>query len=243
MTEFSAPTSPLVLIAGATSASGIAAGQALTKAGAKVVGVGSNHERLVAFEDRVPGSATYRTNLDDEKAVNELADSVHADHGTLDGLLVLAGGWRGGGGIPGQSEEDWRVLSNGFAALRNTSRVFYDDLAASLAGRLAIVSSLAVDNPTASVATYAATKAASETWVRAVADGFARDQSKSTHAPAVQRSAAVVFVVRALVDDSLRAADPTKSFKGYTDVATLAERFVMLWTSDPSTLNGERIVL
>jgi 3-oxoacyl-[acyl-carrier protein] reductase len=243
MTEFSAPASPLVLIAGATSASGVATGQALTKAGAKVVGVGSNQERLAAFEDRVPGSSTYRANLDDEEAVNVLADTVRADHGSLDGLLVLVGGWRGGGGIPGQSEEDWGVLSRGFAALRNTSRVFYDDLAASLAGRLAIVSSHAVDGPTAGVATYAAAKAAAETWVRAVAEGFARDQSKSTHAPAVQRSAAVVFVVRALVDDSMRAADPTKSFDGYTDVTRLADHFVELWTADASALNGERIIL
>ncbi len=243
MTEFSPPASPLVLIAGATSASGIATGQALTKAGAKVVGVGSNQERLTAFEDRVPGSSTHHANLNDEDAVNTLADAVHTDHGSLDGLLVLVGGWRGGGGIPGQSEEDWRVLSQGFAALRNTSRAFYNDLAASFAGRLAIVSSHAVDSPTAGVATYAAAKAAAETWVRAVADGFARDQSKSTHAPAPQRSAAVIFVVRALVDDSMRAADPTKSFDRYTDVTSLADRLVELWTSEASTLNGKRIVL
>ncbi len=243
MTEYSAPASPLVMIAGATSASGIATGRSLINAGAQVIGVSSNQERLAIFEDRVPGASTYRANLADEAAVNALADAVHADHGSLDGLLVLVGGWRGGGGIPGQSDDDWSALSPGFAALRNTSRVFYGDLAASLGGRLAIVSSLTVDNPSASSATYAAAKAASETWVRAVADGFASDQSKSAHASSPQRAAAVIFVVRALVNNSMRAADPTKSFEGYTSVTTLADRFVDLWTTDASTLNGERIVV
>ena len=47
-------------------------------------------------------------------------------------LVHLVGGWRGGRGLAGQSDADWEFLHrNIVATLRNTTRAFHEDLAAS----------------------------------------------------------------------------------------------------------------
>ncbi|WP_426626258.1 SDR family NAD(P)-dependent oxidoreductase [Leifsonia sp. McL0607] len=208
----------MVLIAGATSASGEAASRALTAAGATVVAVGTRTEALDALAAAVRGVDTRVCDLGDRNAVAELAMRVHVEFGRLDGLVHLVGGWRGGGGIAEQSDDDWDFLERGFRTLRNTTRVFYDDLVASPAGRLAIVSSTAVESPYAGGANYAAAKAAADAWTRAVAQGLAKQ------AP---QSAAVVFVVKTLA--------------GLED--RLGEEIVGLWAADAGAINGRRLPL
>ncbi|GER23505.1 hypothetical protein NCCP1664_20000 [Zafaria cholistanensis] len=231
-----------VLVAGATSASGVATARALHAAGATVLAAATDPGRL---EARLPfAHGRYAVDLADPEAVAGLAHRLHGDHGPLDGLVHLVGGWRGGGGLAGQNDADWAFLHrNLVATLRNTTRAFHADLAASTRGRLAIVSATAVDSPTASTANYAAAKAAAETWTRAVAAAFRAAQAGRKAAPEPQRSAAVVFVVKALVDDSARAADPGNPFTGHTDVADLADAVVRLFGGDAGTLNGARLPL
>ena len=208
----------LVLIAGATSASGEAVARALVTAGATVLAVGTRQGALDALASAVPGVDTRVCDLADRDAVAELAMRIDLKFGRVDGLVHLVGGWRGGGGIAGQSDEDWEFLERGFRTLRNTTRVFYDDLVASPAGRLAIVSSSAVDAPYAGGANYAAAKAAADAWTRAVAQGLGKQ------AP---QSAAVVFVVKTLAGLEER----------------LGEEVVGLWDADPADVNGARIPL
>ena len=208
-----------VLIAGATSAAGRAVTAALTDAGARVIAVGSNAERLQGLRAEVPGAVTYVCDLGDFAQVTALAGAVHADHGPVDGLIHLVGGWRGGGGLAGQSDEDWDFLhAHVVATLRNTTRAFNDDLLASSAGRLVIVSSVSVDKPTPGGANYAAAKAAAETWTRAVGHGFAK---------AATDAAAVIYVVRAL--DGLESE--------------LATEVVGLWNAPAASVNNTRVLL
>ncbi|GGI46496.1 NADP-dependent 3-hydroxy acid dehydrogenase YdfG [Agromyces flavus] len=211
----SALNDKVIVIAGATSASGRAVARALVDAGARVIAVGSHQGRLDELEVDIPGVTGERADLTDGDDVLELAMRVHAKVGDVDGVVHLVGGWRGGGGIPGQTEEDYRVLERSFTALRNASRVFWDDLVASDAGRVAIVSSTTVEKPTAGGANYTSIKAASESWMRSLADGFAK-----AGAP----GAAVTFRVKAL--DGLEAR--------------LADEVVALWAADAaaSDLNG-----
>jgi NADP-dependent 3-hydroxy acid dehydrogenase YdfG len=208
----------LVLVAGATSASGEAVARALAAAGATVLAVGTRQDALDRLAAAVPGVDTRVCDLADRDAVAELAMRIHLKFGRIDGLVHLVGGWRGGGGIAGQSDEDWEFLERGFRTLRNTTRVFYDDLVASPAGRLAIVSSTAVEAPAAGGANYAAAKAAADAWTRAVAQGFAK------HAP---QSAAVVFVVKSLAGLESR----------------LGDEVVGLWAADAASINGTRLPL
>jgi 3-oxoacyl-[acyl-carrier protein] reductase len=208
----------VVVIAGATSAAGRAVARSLLDAGARVVAVGSDQGRVDALEAELPGLLGERADLTDGDDVLELAMRVHARVGDVDGVIHLVGGWRGGGGLAGQTEEDYRVLERSFTALRHVSRAFFDDLVASAAGRLTIVSSTTVERPTPGGANYAAVKAASESWMQSVAQGFAKAGSAA---------AAVTFRVRALAGLEER----------------LAASVVELWRADAAELNGSVRVL
>lgn len=205
----------VIVIAGATSVSGRAVARTLVDAGARVVVVGSHQGRLDELEVEIPGVVGERADLTDGDDVLELAMRVHARVGDVDGVVHLIGGWRGGGGIAGQTEEDYRVLERSFTALRYVSRVFFDDLVHSDAGRIAIVSSTTVEKPTAGGANYTAIKAASESWMRSLADGFAKAGSPA---------AAVTFRVKSLAGLEGR----------------LADEVVALWSTDAAAadLNG-----
>jgi len=195
----------LVLIAGSGSASGLAASRALTDAGARVIAVGRAE-----------------CDLTDEAAVTALVGRVHDTQGRVDGILHLVGGWRGGGGLAGQTDADFRFLEHSLTALRNVTRAFDADLRASDAARLAVVSSTAVSRPLAGGANYAAVKAATEAWSRAVAQGFAKDARDAGRELA---AASVIFRV--------------KSLAGLED--ELATRFVGLWDQPATEINDSVI--
>jgi NADP-dependent 3-hydroxy acid dehydrogenase YdfG len=212
----------LILIAGATSASGLAATRALVSAGARVVAVGRDAARLEPLS--AAGARAEVCDLTDEAAVAGLAGRVRGAGGPVDGVLHLVGGWRGGGGLAGQTEADFRFLEGSLTALRHVSRAFDDDLRASDAGRLAVVSSTAVARPLAGGANYAAVKAATEAWARAVAQGFAKSARDAGQPLA---AASVVFRV--------------KSLAGLETI--LADAVVGLWDSPAADLNDSIIEL
>jgi NADP-dependent 3-hydroxy acid dehydrogenase YdfG len=206
----------------------MAAVRELTSAGARVIAVGRDSVKLDellgvgagSVESGAVGSIrTEVCDLTDESAVAGLAHRVHLTDGAVDGVLHLVGGWRGGGGIVGQSDADFYFLERSFTALRHVSRAFDADLRGSDVGRLAVVSSTAVAQPLAGGANYAAVKAASEAWVRAVAQGFAKDARDAGHE---LNAASVIFRVKTL--DGLEAE--------------LARRFAELWELPASEING-----
>ncbi|CEA07918.1 putative oxidoreductase [Arthrobacter saudimassiliensis] len=234
----------VVLVAGAGSPSGVAVCTALTAAGARVIAVGSSGPRLEAALGHLTDIDLRTCDLADAGEVRSLASNLQEAYGGVDGLIHLVGGWRGGNGIGGQSDEDWDFLErNILRTLRNVSRSFYGQLAASGRGRLAIVSSTAVDSPTAGGAGYAAAKAAADAWVRALAHGFQKDQPGRKAHPVPLHSAAVVFVVKALVDEGMRRENPERAYPGYTDVDRLAAAAVDLFEQPADRLNGRRISL
>jgi len=208
-----------VLIAGATSTAGLAVASSLADAGARVIAVGSNLARLQSVLQVAPDAALYECDLGDFAAVTALAAQISASHDSIDGLIHLVGGWRGGGGLAGQTDEDWDFLhSHVLTTLRNTTRAFNADLLASSAGRLAIVSSVSVDRPAPGGANYAAAKSAAETWVRAVGAGFAK---------AGGTALATIFVVRSL--DGLETE--------------LAQRVTGLWDEAAASGTTARVAL
>jgi len=249
-----------VVVTGGSGPSGVAAARALHNAGHTVFTVGSDGHRIeAAAAEAGSGVTPLVCDLADLAAVRSLHATVHsmlAGTGrTVDGVIHLVGGWRGAKGITDQSDEDWDFLERGaITTVRNVTRVFYDDLAASDTGRFAMVSSTAVSKPTAGGASYVAAKAAAEAWTLAVADGFRRAQSGAADTrssavpgeqdvPGEQHSAAVIFVVKALVDAAMRAKSPERTFPGFTDVEDLATAAVGLFTSPAAELNGQRLLL
>lgn len=205
-----------ILIAGATSALGHATATALLEAGHHVIAVGSNADRL----GLVDASAHVECDLTDLEAVRSLAEEV----GELDGLVHLVGGWRGGGGLAGQSDEDWAWLERRVVGtLRNTTRALAPAIGRSEAGVIAIVSTTGLERPTAGNANYVALKAAAETWLAAVGH-----ELRSTPARTVVKR------VKALVSDADRAAQPERDFAGHTDVAALAAELAAEFASAPT---------
>ncbi|GHD13349.1 SDR family NAD(P)-dependent oxidoreductase [Zhihengliuella salsuginis] len=222
-----------VVVAGATSAAGIAVCTALARAGMRVAAVGSDAGRIARVAGVHADVTGYACDLTDPAAVAALAEDVHRDLGPADGLIHLVGGWRGGKTLADQTDEDWDFLhSRVMTTLRNTTRAFNDDVAASDAGRVAIVSAESASAPTAGGANYAAVKAAAETWTRAIAQGYDGG-----------RAAAVVLVVKALVDAAMRADRPDRKFPGFTDVEVLGEAAVQLFALDAAEINGRHLRL
>ena len=209
-------TDRTVLLAGATSPSGFALARALVDAGARVIATGRSAERLQSL--RSIGAQVEVADATSLEAMTELASRLD----TVDAVIPLVGGWRGGGGLAGQSDDDFRALLPALDAVRATSRAFDGALRASDAGRFAIVSSTAVGRPLAGGANYAAVKAASEAWTRAVAQGFAK---AARDAGEPLRAASVVFRAKAL------------------DPESLAPRVLALWDGDAADLNDQIVTL
>ncbi|GAT73728.1 SDR family NAD(P)-dependent oxidoreductase [Microbacterium hydrocarbonoxydans] len=205
-----------IVLAGATSASGLATASALAAAGARVVATGRSASRLEPL--RAAGAEVEVADATSLDSMTALAERL----GAVDAVVPLVGGWRGGGGLAGQSDADFEALLPALQAVRATSRAFDAALRASDAGRFAIVSSTAVGRPLAGGANYAAVKAASEAWARAVAQGFAK-AARDAEEPL--RAASVVFRAKAL------------------DPETLAPAILSLWDADAAELNDRVIDL
>jgi 3-oxoacyl-[acyl-carrier protein] reductase len=222
-------TGRVVVIAGASSAAGHAAAAALTARGERVVAVGSNADRLVD----VDAAARFVCDLTRADEVHDLAARMRSEVGAADAVIHLVGGWKSG-----QDDESWQWLERQLVTtLRNTTLAFRDDLVASEAGRLAIVSATAAASPTWSNANYATAKAAAEAWVSAVGSGWAKAGT----------AAAVTFVVRSLS----AGGDPGggsggnggNSGNGATPVGVLGDAIAALWDAPASELNRARIDL
>lgn len=205
-------TDRLILVAGASNDSGRAVATRLTDAGARVIAVGTDQRRLAD----VNAAARYECDLSSASAVERLASRIHAEHGPLDGVVHLVGGWRAG-----RADDDWAWLqSRVLETFRNVSRTFFPDLATADAGRLVMVSSTAVLAPTWSNANYVTVKAAAETWALAAASGFAKGGT----------AASVILAVPSLGPEG-------------TTVDQLADRIVTLWDEPAAELNGARVTL
>ena len=179
------------------------------------------------------GTAEARTvNLLDFDAVEAFRDDLLNRHGRIDAVVHLVGGWQGSKTVDRKAAEQFAALEPGiFGTLRVTSVVFREALIASPAGRFFILSSVQAQSPTAGNAAYASVKAATETWTKALGASF-RDTA----------ARAVILVVNALIDDDVRARNPDKAFRTFTDTSVVGGAVVDVM-GDPSVENGARILL
>ena len=223
----------VVVVTGATGATGRATCAALLAHGERVVAVGRDAVSLRALAEALTtdhGDVAARLDtrvcdLLDGEAVRALADEVVTAYGGVDGLFHLVGGWRGGTGFTASTDDDWRWLSGNLVdTLRHTTIALHDALLASGRGRVAIVSAAAASKPTAGNAAYASAKAAAETWIAAMADSFGGEVTPG--------SAAVIGVVK-WIGDGRTATTP----------ADVAAWLVGLLDADAEGLNGSRVEL
>ncbi|MER7499862.1 SDR family oxidoreductase [Nonomuraea pusilla] len=206
----------IIVVTGAGGPTGQAVSEYFTKHGHTVIGVDKSDVDLL-----------------DRAAVQEFADRVGREHGKVDGVVHLVGGWRGSRTFAETSLDDWAVLHDLLIrTLQHVSLAFEPLLRESDNGRFVIVSAKAAERPGAGGAVYSAAKAAAEAWTLSLADSL-----KGTG------SAAVVLVVKALVNDAMRAEKPQAAFPGFTDVRDLAEAIGGLYDRPAAEINGTRLDL
>lgn len=235
----------VIAVAGAGGPAGRAMLQRLAKAGAHVVAADANPERLAQAVDQArydAGGADITgeiVDLLDPAATREWAERIEKDHGPVDGLVHLVGGWRGSASFTETDLADWDVLHNLLVrTVQHTSLAFHDPLLRSTRGRYVLISAAGASKPTAGNAAYAASKAAAEAWTLAMGDSFRKLAGTDP-----LTAAATVVVIKALVHDEMRAQRPNAKFAGFTDVTDLAEAVADIWNRPAEEVNGTRLWL
>ncbi|WP_031510355.1 SDR family NAD(P)-dependent oxidoreductase [Streptomyces megasporus] len=237
----------VVAVAGAAGTAGQAALLRLAERGATVVAADYDAERLAAAVDRARfahGGATVTgdiIDLLDPDATREWATRTEKEYGRIDGLVHLVGGWRGSAAFAETDLSHWDLLEKLLVrTVQHTSLAFEGALRRSGKGRYVLVSAAGATKPTAGNAAYAAAKAAAEAWTLALADSFRKAGKGSDAGPP---AAAAILVVKALVDDAMRAERPNAKFAGFTDVRELAEAITDVWDKPAEEVNGHRLWL
>jgi NAD(P)-dependent dehydrogenase (short-subunit alcohol dehydrogenase family) len=217
-----------IAVAGAGGGLGPTVVQALADAGA-----------WVAAADRTADLCSPVAQVADDIAGVDLTTAAGAagwasSLGEVDAVLHLVGGWRGGKSVEEMDLADLELLEALlFRTVVHTTRAFAPLLkAAGEHGRFALVSSSVVGKPSAGNAAYAATKAAAEAWTLTLAQELAETGGTAN-----------VAVVNAIVTPQMRADNPDKAYKTFTDVEEIAEALVFLCSDAARKMNGQRLHL
>jgi NAD(P)-dependent dehydrogenase (short-subunit alcohol dehydrogenase family) len=227
----------VIAIAGASGGLGPSVAKRLAAAGATIAGVDRSQEHLDALateldlpDDRFDARVV---DLLDEQAAREWAAELRERFGTVDALLHLVGGWRGGQPLAEVPLSDYEWLHDLLVrTVQHTTRAFHDILAASPSGRFVLVSSSQAQAPEGTNAGYAAAKAAAESWTLALADSF-----KDTPATAN------IIVVNAILTPRMREENPDKEYPTFTSAQEIAEAIAFLLSDAAAKMNGKRLSL
>ncbi len=219
----------VVLVTGATGHAGRAVCETLHLAGADLVVVGRDEQRLADLADRYePRPQTICADLRDLAVTRRLVDQVIATHGRLDGVVHLVGGWVAGGVESFDPDAAAVLYQNLVGTTANVATAARQALIES-GGRFVAVGSDAIDRRDGQNVVYTAAKVAAEQWVLALADSFG-DTGAS----------AFVLRVNALLTPEMQLRHPARDYTGWTRVDQLAQSVLHNW-SLPNT-NGIRII-
>ncbi|HEY3478859.1 MAG TPA: SDR family oxidoreductase, partial [Streptomyces sp.] len=159
----------VIAVAGAGGPAGRAVLQRLAREGGHIIAADADPERLAEAVDAArydAGGADITgeiVDLLDLEASQDWAGRIEKDHGRVDGLVHLVGGWRGSASFPETDLADWELLEKLLIrTVQHTSLAFHDPLLRSPFGRYVLISAAGASKPTAGNAAYAAAKAAAE---------------------------------------------------------------------------------
>ncbi|MEA2481443.1 MAG: hypothetical protein QOJ07_3365 [Thermoleophilaceae bacterium] len=229
-------TGRVVAIAGAAGGLGPVVAQTLADAGAALGLGGRDADRLrpVASglglpEERV---ATRAVDLLAPESARAWADDLGERFGGVDALVHLVGGWRGGKPIAEAPPEDDSFLLDSLArSVQVASRAFLPALA-ERAGRFVIVSSPQAERPSGDNAAYGTAKAAAEAWTLALAAELG-----------ARGGTANIIRVNAIVTPQMRAENPDKEYRTFTDASEIAAATLFLLSDAGRKMNGQRLSL
>jgi NAD(P)-dependent dehydrogenase (short-subunit alcohol dehydrogenase family) len=227
----------VIAIAGAAGGLGPTVAARLAADGASLALTDVSQERLddlVAELDldaeRVDARAV---DLLDAGAAQGWAGALSERFGHVDGLLHLVGGWKGGDPIATTPLEDYEWLHNLLVrTVQHATRAFFAPLSQSQHGRFVLVSSSQAQAPDGTNASYAATKAAAETWTLALAESFADTPATAN-----------IVVVNAILTPRMRESNADKAYPTFTPVEHIAEAIAFLCSDEGGRMNGKRLAL
>ena len=227
----------VIAIAGAGGGLGPAVCAELYAAGASVAMTDIGQERLdeLATELGLEDERCDRRAVDllDEDAAQAWADALEVRFGSVDGLVHLVGGWRGGEPIESASMDDYEWLHDLLVrTVQRTSRAFHGALSRSGSGRFVLVSSAQAQAPEGTNAAYAATKAAAETWTLALADSFAGSGATAN-----------IVVVNAILTPAMREKNPGNEYPSFTAAEDIASAIAYVCSDAAAKMNGKRLAL
>ena len=223
----------VLAVAGAAGSLGPTVVARLAARGARVCACGRDATSLQALTADVPGIDTDVVDLLDPLATRAWAEELASRHGRVDGLVHLVGGWRGGTPLEEAPLEDWDVLSSLLVrTVQRATQAFAAPLLTSGHGRFVLVSSGQAQAPTHRNASYAAAKAAAETWTLALADRFRGSGATAN-----------IVVVGAIVTPAMRAESPAEDFSSFTPAEEIAEAIAYLCSDGAGSMNGQRLTL
>ena len=231
----------VIAIAGAGGGLGPVVAGRLADAGATLALTDISEELLepvVADLGLVPDRIDARVvDLLDGDATRGWSAALEQRFGSVDGLLHLVGGWRGGEPIESASLEDYEWLHDLLVrTLQSTSRAFFGPLTRSPHGRFVVISSSQAQAPAGTNAAYAATKAAAESWTLALADAFAEAETDGA-------ATANVIVVNAILTPKMREANPDKAYPSFTSAEDIAAAIEYVCSEEAARMNGKRLSL
>ncbi|MEO8328563.1 MAG: SDR family NAD(P)-dependent oxidoreductase [Candidatus Nanopelagicales bacterium] len=223
-----------VLITGAAGGLGPSVVEAAAEAGASLILLDVTSDRLdpLAAKYQAAVESTHVVDLLDPEAVETFARTV-GDGVAVDAVWHLVGGWRGGKSIAEAPLDDWDWLHG--LLVRTTvhmARSFAGQLSKSPHGRFVIISAQQAQAPTSTNAAYAASKAAAEATVLALADEF-KDGSATAN----------VVVVPAIVTPAMRESKPDKDWGSFVPAEQIAGSLVYLSSDAAAKMNGQRLRL
>jgi NAD(P)-dependent dehydrogenase (short-subunit alcohol dehydrogenase family) len=226
----------VVAIAGAAGGLGPVVARELAHRGATLALGERDSERLKGVvtdlglpTDRIAGTTVDLLSLESGR---EWATDIAERFGKIDALVHLVGGWRGGNGIGDAPIEDDDFLHDLLVrSVQLASRAFLPALSES-GGRFLIVSSPQADRPSADNAAYGSAKAAAEAWTLALANELAP-----------HGGAANIVRVNAIVTPQMRAENPEKEYRTFTDADEIAHAIGYLLSPAARKMNGQRLSL
>jgi NAD(P)-dependent dehydrogenase (short-subunit alcohol dehydrogenase family) len=215
----------VIVVTGAGGSLGPYVARRLDAAGHELALVDTDASRL----EGLPGTH-HAVDLLDEAGTRTWAGSL----GEVTGVAHLVGGWRGGEPLSEAPLEHWALLHDLLIrTVQHTTRAFAPALkSAGERGRFVLVSSAQAQAPTSTNAAYAAAKAAAEAWTLAFADELSDSGGTAN-----------ILVVNAIVTPEMRAANPDKAYRTFTDAGHMADAIAWLVSDAAAAMNGQRLSL
>jgi NAD(P)-dependent dehydrogenase (short-subunit alcohol dehydrogenase family) len=217
--------SRIILISGAKGGLGNSVTAGFLGAGATVIGT----SREISADDfRYPRFFPVATDLSRSENARSLVDGIIREHGRVDGLVHLIGGFAGGQPVADTEDATLdHMLDVNLRCAFYTLRAVLPHMRAQGSGRIVAIGSKAALEPSPMVGAYAASKAALVSLVRTVA----REN--------IDRGIAANVVLPGTMDTPAnRAGNPGADFSKWVQPDQVARLLVHLVLGDASQISG-----